>query len=139
MVAEWHCNQSPESVLSIQLGLLHIDSKYRQFLASSSLRTSIASQPQIVSVSGCPAELIPLLERSCFFQKGIEYPFRFDALSLPDMMHERWGNVFGTVSFFSQLKFLIAFLDGCSGQSWAALKPEFVKVSSMSLRLQVQF
>ena len=94
---------------------------------------------QIVSVSGCPAELIPLLERSCFFQKGIEYPFRFDALSMPSKMHERWGSVFGTISFFSQLKFLVTFLDGCSGQPSAALMPEFVKVKSMSLRLQVQF
>ena len=96
-------------------------------LALSRLLSMLSTQPQIVSVSGCPAEIIPLLERSCLLQKGIEYPFRFDALSLPDMMHERWGSVFGTISFFSQLKFLVAFLDGCSGQPWAALMPEFVK------------
>ena len=104
-------------------------------LALSRLLSVLSTQPQIVSVSGCPAQLIPLLERSCFFQKGIEYPFRFDALSLPDMMHERWGSVFGTISFFSQLKFLVAFLDGCSGQPWAALMPEFVKVRVLSVRL----
>ena len=95
----------------------------------------LSTQPQIVSVSGCPAEVIPLLERSCLFQKGIEYPFRFDALCLPDLMHERWGSVFGTISFFSQLKFLVTFLDGCGGQPWAALMPEFVKVRSLSVRL----
>ena len=104
-------------------------------LAFSRLLSVLSTQPQIVSVSGCPAELIPLLERSCFFQKGIEYSFRFDALSLPDMMHERWGSVFGTFSFFSQLKFLVALLDGCSGQPWAALMPEFVKVRVLSVRL----
>ena len=104
-------------------------------LALSRLLSAISAQPQIVSVSGCPAELIPLLERSCFFQKGTEYPFRFDALSLPSMMHERWGSVFGSISFFSQLKFLITFLDGCGGQPWAALMPEFVRVRSMSHRL----
>ena len=104
-------------------------------LALSRLLSAISAQPQIVSVSGCPAELIPLLERSCFFQKGIEYPFRFDALSLLSMMHERWGSVFGSISFFSQLKFLITFLDGCGGQPWAALMPEFVRVRSMSHRL----
>ena len=95
----------------------------------------LSTQPQIVRVSGCPAEVIPLLERSCLFQKGIEYPFRFDALCLPDLMHERWGSVFGTISFFSQLKFLVTFLDGCGGQPWAALMPEFVKVRSLSVRL----
>ena len=113
-------------------------------LALSRLLSVLSTQPQIVSVSGCPAELIPLLEcssrfqsvlASCFFQKVIEYPFLFDAFSLPDLMHERWGSVFGTISFFSQLKFLVAFLDGCSGQPWAALMPEFVKVRSKSLRL----
>ena len=104
-------------------------------LALSRLLSVLSAQPQIVNVSGCPAELIPLLERSCFFQKGIEYPFRFDALSLPSMMHERWGRVFAAISFFSQLKFLVTFLDGCSGQPWAALMPEFVKVRTMSPRL----
>ena len=104
-------------------------------LVLSRLLSVLSTQPQIVSVSGCPAEVIPLLERSCLFQKGIEYPFRFDALCLPDLMHERWGSVFGTISFFSQLKFLVTFLDGCGGQPWAALMPEFVKVRSLSVRL----
>ena len=44
-------------------------------------------------------------------------------------MHEKWGSVFGAISFFSQLKFLIAFLDGCAGQPWASLMPEFIKVA----------
>ena len=108
-------------------------------LVLSRLLSVLSTQPQIVSVSGCPSELIPLPERSCFFQKRIEYPFRLDALSLPEMMHERRGSVFGTISFFSQLMFLVALLDGCCGQPWAALMPEFVNIRSMSLRLEVQF
>ena len=96
-------------------------------MAISRLLSVLSTRSQIVSVSGCPAELIPVLEHSSYFEKGVEYHFRFDALSLPNKMHEKWGIVFGAISFFSQLKFLIAFLDGCAGQPWASLMPEFIR------------
>ena len=59
-------------------------------MAISRLLSVLSVQPQIVSVSGCPAELIPVLEHSSYFERGIECPFRFDALSLPAKMHEKW-------------------------------------------------
>ena len=108
-------------------------------MAISRLLSVLSAQPQIVSVSGCPAERIPVLEHSGYFERGIEYPFRFDALSLPDKMHEKWGSVFGAISFFSQLKFLITFLDGCAGQPWASLMPEFVKVVICSFARRSNF
>ena len=106
-------------------------------MAISRLLSVLSAQRQFLSVSGCPAELIPVLEHSSYFEKRVEYPFRFDALFLPSKMHEKWGSVFGAISFFSQLKFLIAFLDGCAGQSWASLMPEFIKVLILYFRPRV--
>ena len=96
----------------------------------SRLRTVLSAQTQTVSVSGCPAEVVPPLESSIYFDKGIQYAFRFDAFSLPSLMHQRWDSVFGGISFFSQLRFLITFMDGCQNQDWFSLTPELNKVRS---------
>ena len=88
----------------------------------------LSVQPQLVSVSGCPSELILILEQSKLLTKGIQYLFRFDAFSLPKIMHQRWGSVFGAINFFSQLRFLVTFLDGCQDQVWATQSPELSKV-----------
>ena len=71
------------------------------FTAVARIFSFLSVQPQIVSVSGCPSELIPVLEQSKLLTKGIQYPFRFDAFSLPKIMHQRWGSVFGGINFFS--------------------------------------
>ena len=94
----------------------------------------LSVQPQLVSVSGCPSEFLPILERSGLLVKGIRYPFRFDVVSLPKLMHQKWGSVFGVINFFSQLRFLITFLDGCQDEIWATQSPELSKVNiSISL------
>ena len=89
----------------------------------------LSVQPQMVSLSGCPSELIPILEQSKLLSKGIQYPFRFDAFSLPKVMHQRRGSIFGGINFFSQLRFLVTFLDGCQNQIWATQSPELSKVN----------
>ena len=97
--------------------------------AVARILTFLSVQPQIVSVSGCPSELIPVLEQSKPLTRGIEYPFRFDAFSLPKIMHQRWGSVFGGKNFFSQLRFLVTLLDGCQDQVWANQSLELSKVN----------
>ena len=89
----------------------------------------LSVQPQLVSVSRCPSELIPILEQSGLLTKGIQYPFRFDTFSLPKLMHQKWGSVFGGINFFSQLRFLVTFLDGCQDEIWATQSPELGKVN----------
>ena len=82
-------------------------------------------------MSGCRVDFVPLLERSSYFSKGLQYPFRFDIFSLPNLMHQRWDSVFGGISFFSQLRFFITFMDGCQNQVWITLMPELTKVSTL--------
>ena len=95
----------------------------------------LSSQPQIVSVFGCPSYLIPILEQSKLLTKGIQYPFRFNAFSSLTIMHQRWGSVFWGINFFSQLRFLVTFLDGCQDQVWATQSSELSKASiKLSLR-----
>ena len=89
----------------------------------------LSRQPKLVSVSGCPSELITILEQSKRLTKWIQCPFRFDAYSLPRIMHQRWGSVFRGINFFSLLRFLVTFLDGCQDQIWATESPELSKVN----------
>ena len=65
----------------------------RLLIAISRLLPVLSARPQIVSL--CPAEVVPLPERSPYFDEGIQYPFRFDSFSLPRLMHQRWDYVFG--------------------------------------------
>ena len=46
------------------------------------LLSVLSTQPHLVSVSGCPSDLIPVLEQSGYSSKGIIYPFRFDVFFL---------------------------------------------------------
>ena len=98
-----------------------------RFVVISRVLSVLATQPQIVILSGCPTELVPLLERCFIFEKGIENPFRFGAFSLPTFMHQRWGSLFGA-NTFSLLKFYVTFMGLCEGQPRVSLMPEFVKV-----------
>ena len=91
------------------------------------LLSVLSARQQIVSVSGCPPEVLPLLERSSYFDKGIQYPFKFDAFSLPRLMHQRWDCVFGGVSFFLRLPLLVTFLDGCQNHVLFTSTPELCR------------
>ena len=65
-------------------------------------------------------------------KKGIEYPFRFDALSLPTLMHRQEESLFGRIEFYTQLKNLVAFLSGCQNQPWIICTPELSNVMTFT-------
>ena len=99
--------------------------------AISHVMSSISSKPSLVSVSGCSSMVFRALETSGLFKNGIQYPFRFEVISLPELMHPnvlQTKHVFGRIDMFTQLKYLVVFLRGCQSQPWALQCPELCKV-----------
>ena len=76
----------------------------------SRLLSVVSFKPGLVSVSGCPASLVRTLDNCGLFSRGVQYPFRFDVLSLQTLMHKEGGGVFEPMDFFSPLRYLIVFL-----------------------------
>ena len=68
----------------------------------SRLLSAISTIPGLVSVSGCPAALVRTLDNCGMFPYGIQYPFRFDVMSLQTLMYQEGRSVFGPIDF-SQL------------------------------------
>ena len=61
-----------------------------QLLLVSQLISFLSTEPKIACLSGCTSsEVLQAIEQSSLFKKGVEYPFRFKALSLPKVMHQR--------------------------------------------------
>ena len=94
----------------------------------SRLLSAISTKPGLVSVSGCPAALVRPLDNWGMFPHGIQYPFRFDVMSLQTLMYQEGGSVFGPIDFFSQLRYLIVFLSGILTEPWTLEAPELTKV-----------
>ena len=88
----------------------------------------LSVEPQIACLSGCTSEVLQTIEQAPISEKGVEYPFRFKALSLPEIMHQKEGCVFGRIDFYTQLKYLIAFLNNSLDEPWMATCPELSKV-----------
>ena len=80
------------------------------FAGVSRLFSVTSLDPKLVSVSGCSASVLQGFDENEQFIYGVQYPFQFDAFSLPTLMHQSDANVFGTVDFYSQLKYLIVAL-----------------------------
>ena len=100
--------------------------------AISCLLSCVSSKPNLVSISGCSSMVFQALESSSLYEHGIQYPFRFEAFSMPDFMHPnalQTSHVFGRIDMFSQLKYLVVFLRGSPSQPWALQCPELCKVS----------
>ena len=99
--------------------------------AISCLLSVVSSKPNLVSVSGCSSVVFRALETCGLFNRGIQYLFRFEVFSLPELMHPtalQTGYIFGRIDIFSQLKFLVVYLRGGLSQSWALQSPELCKV-----------
>ena len=94
----------------------------------SPLLSVISFKPGLASVSGCPASLVRNLDNYGLFPRGVQYPIRFDALSLQTLMHKEGGGVFGSMDFFSQLRYLIVFLSGILTEPWTLESPELTKL-----------
>ena len=85
----------------------------------SCLLSCVSSKPNLVSISGCSSMVFQALESSDLYNYGIQYPFRFQAFSVPDFMHPnplQTSHVFGHIDMFSQLKYLVFFLRGSHGR-----------------------
>ena len=121
-------------MLSMELYRHHQGEAYPDcyLTALSHLLSFISSKPSLVSFSGCSSMVFRALETSGLFKNGIQYPFRFEVISLPELMHPNvlhTKHVFGRIDMFSQLKYLLVFLLGCQSQPWALQRPELCKVT----------
>ena len=99
-----------------------------QLLLVSQLISFLSTEPQITCLSSCTSEVLQTIEQVPIFKKGVDYPSRFKALSLPQVMHQKEGCVFGPIDFYTQLKYLVAFLSNSLDEPWMAGCPELSKV-----------
>ena len=101
-------------------------------LGSLSRLLSVAStRCEIVACSGCPADLIRVVDCSEFFTCGVQSCFRFESLSLQYLMHKSSYSVSGHLDFFSVLQALLVSLGGSLNEEWALRSPELSKVNSL--------
>ena len=99
-----------------------------QLQSRAKVLSAFSTGPQVVCLSDCSLAILRTLETSTLLKKGIEYPFRFNSLSLTTLMHRKVGSVFGRIDFYTQLKYLVAFLSGCQCEPWIVHTPELSKV-----------
>ena len=100
-------------------------------MGSLSRLLSVASTHcEIVACSGCPADLIRVIDCSEFFTRGVQSCFRFENLSLQYLMHKSSYSVFGHIDFFSVLQALLVSLGSSLNEEWALRSPELSQVSS---------
>ena len=104
------------------------------FGSISRLLSFISSGPNLVSVSGCPSAVLQALDQSNLFKHSIQFPFRFEVLSLPRLMHQKFDSFFGKIDFFSQLKYLTVFLNSSLDQTWMLNCPNLSKVNIPSFQ-----
>ena len=82
------------------------------------LLSAFSTRPGIVSCSGCPTTILQTLDASPYFEKGTQYPFRFDGHTFNVLVRRADTKVFGPIDFLSVLHFLIVYLGGAQHQSW---------------------
>ena len=94
---------------------------------------AISTRPDVVACLGCSPDTVNLLDNCKFLHHGVQSPFRFDCLSVKDLMNKKSYSVFGRVDFFSVLQYLIVSLGGCVSQEWTLTTPELTKVCKVCL------
>ena len=97
---------------------------------ASHLLSVISAKPNLVSVSECSASVVQSFVRCKQFRHGVHFLFRFDAYSLPTLMQQGVENVFGSIDFFSQLRYLVVALSGILIAPWSLQWPKLTEVSS---------
>ena len=107
------------------------DPDHNQLLVVARLLFLLSTAPQIVCMSGCTVSVLRTVEKSSLQKKGIEYPFRYQVTSLHKLMHKREGSVFGPSDFYSQLKYLLAYLAHSLDEPWMSRAPELSMVGFM--------
>ena len=126
-----------DSLVRIELHRHHQAESYPgcYLTAISCLLSFVSTKPNLVTISGCSSMVFRALETCGLFSHGIQYPFRFEVFSLPELMHPealQTSYIFGRIDIFSQLKFLVVFLRGALSQTWALRSPELCKVIHIS-------
>ena len=94
----------------------------------SSLVGAISTRPDIVACLWCGPDTVSLLDICKYQQHGVQSPFRFDCLSVKDLMNKKSYSVFGRIDFISVLQYLIVSLGGCTSQEWTLTTTELTKV-----------
>ena len=94
---------------------------------------AIFTRPDVVACLGCSPDTVSLLNNCKFLHHGVQSPFRFDCLSVKDLMNKKSYSVFDRVDFFSVLQYLIVSLGGCISQEWTLTTPELTKVCKVCL------
>ena len=76
------------------------DPARNQLLVIARLFSFLSTAPLVMCMSGCTSDVLQTVEQ---LKKGIEYPFRYQVLSMHKLMHKREGSVFGRIDLHIQL------------------------------------
>ena len=101
----------------------------------SRLLSAVSTEADILAYSGCPQVFGEVIDKSPFFNHGVQYPFQFDELHLERIMHKKSYSVFGRIDFFSVLRQLLVSLGGSLEEQWTISAPELLKVFTVSARV----
>ena len=72
----------------------------------SRLLSVISTAPEIVTISGCPVDVIRTVVRHPFYPRGVQSCFRFESLNLQTLMQKANYSVFGHIDMFSALRYI---------------------------------
>ena len=99
-----------------------------EMCVASRVISAVSTKPQIVGCSGVPTDFVRVLDAYEGLKRTVQSPFRFDAISLPALMHRQGFGLFGQLDFFAVLQGLIVSLGGCVHLRWTLSTPELSKV-----------
>ena len=96
--------------------------------AVARLLSSVLAEPNLVSISGCPSAILQTFDQCELFKHTVQFPFRFEVVSSPRLMHQKYERFLGKIDFFSQLKYLVVFVNDSLDQVWMLECPNLSKV-----------